>query len=61
MKITRMCTFGTLFINVLCWSRLPENGSGVAKDVNKAKEWYAKGAAQGNTPAQTQLDLLNAA
>jgi len=36
-------------------------GQGVAKDVNKAKEWYAKSAAQGNGTAQTRLDKLNAA
>jgi TPR repeat protein len=35
-------------------------GVGVTKDLNNANEWYTKAAAQGNTNAQTQLDLLNA-
>ena len=35
-------------------------GSGVTKDTNNAKEWYAKAVAQGHEHAQTQLDLLNA-
>ena len=34
-------------------------GSGVAKDLNKAKEWYTKAAAQGQPNAQPRLDLLN--
>ena len=37
-----------------------EDGSGVAVDLAKAKEWYTKATAQGNTNAETQLDLLNA-
>ena len=38
------------------------NGWGVTKDVNKAREWYTKAAAQGYADAQTQfLDSLNAA
>jgi TPR repeat protein len=35
-------------------------GKGVDKDIRKAKEWYAKAAAQGQNCAQTQLDSLNA-
>ena len=38
-----------------------EFGQGVAKDLNKAKEWYTKGAAQGDADSQTKLDALNAA
>ena len=37
-----------------------EDGDGVAEDVNKAKKWYTKEAAQGSESAQTQLDKLNA-
>ena len=33
---------------------------GVTKDMNKAREWYTKSAAQGYTAAQTRLDKLNA-
>ena len=33
--------------------------SGVTKDLNKAKEWYIKGAAQGYVKAQAALDRLN--
>ena len=33
---------------------------GVTKDVNTAKQWYTKAAAQGYTDAQTALDKLNA-
>ena len=36
-----------------------ENGKGVTKDVNKAKEWYTKAAAQGFEMAQAALDRLN--
>ena len=36
------------------------NGDGVTKDINKAKEWCAKSAAQGYEPAQTKLAKLNA-
>jgi uncharacterized protein len=36
-----------------------EDGEGVTIDMNKAKEWYTKATAQGNTNAQTQLDLLD--
>ena len=35
-------------------------GDGVTKDLNKAKEWFAKAAAQGLEAAQTKLDKLNA-
>ena len=31
-------------------------GRGVTKDINKAKERYAKAAAQGHDDAKTQLD-----
>ena len=34
-----------------------QRGKGVAKDVNKAKEWYTKAA---STKAAAQLDKLNA-
>ena len=37
-----------------------QNGNGVTKDLNKAKEWYTKAAAQGHKKAQTHLDRLNA-
>ena len=33
---------------------------GVTKNLNKAKEWYTKAAAQGDKAAQTNLDELNA-
>jgi hypothetical protein len=33
---------------------------GVTKDVNQAREWYTKAAAQGYANAQTALDRLNA-
>ena len=36
-----------------------EIGIGVTKDLNKAKEWYTKAAAQGNVRAQEKLDTLN--
>ena len=36
-----------------------ECGRGVTLDVNKAREWYAKAAAQGNELAQAALDRLN--
>ena len=35
------------------------HGSKSAKDLNKAKEWYTKGAAQGDKDAQRELDKLN--
>ena len=38
-----------------------QDGEGVTKDLNKAKEWYTKGAAQGNADSQNKLDALNAA
>jgi len=38
-----------------------KDGDGVTIDINKAKEWYAKAAAQRNENAQTQLDRLNTA
>jgi TPR repeat protein len=31
----------------------------VTKDLNKAKEWYTKAAAQGHEKAQNQLDKKN--
>ena len=34
-------------------------GIGMTKDLNKAKEWYTKAAAQGDTDAQQALDVLN--
>ena len=37
-----------------------ENGWGVTKDVNTAREWYTKAAAQGDADAQSALDSLNA-
>ena len=37
-----------------------QNGKGeVTKDLNKAKEWYTKAAAQGDEDAQDHLDALN--
>ena len=36
-----------------------KNGIGVTKDLNKAKEWYAKAAAQGYEKAQEKLGALN--
>jgi TPR repeat protein len=36
------------------------NGRGVTKDVNQAREWYTKAVAQGQAMAQTHLDQLNA-
>ena len=36
-----------------------EGGTGVTKDLIKAKEWYAKAAAQGDKQAQAALDKLN--
>ena len=36
-----------------------KNGRGVTKDLNKAREWYTKAAAQGHEQAQTELDSLN--
>jgi TPR repeat protein len=40
--------------------RYYQNGTGVIQDLNKAREWFTKSAAQGYTNAQTQLDKLNA-
>ena len=38
-----------------------ERGRGkVTKDLNRAREWYTKSAAQGHNRAQTRLDKLNA-
>ena len=38
-----------------------KNGKGVVTiDLNKAREWYTKSAAQGDKSAQTLLDKLNA-
>ena len=31
----------------------------VTKDLNKAREWYTKAAAQGNVDAQVSLDALD--
>ena len=31
----------------------------MTKDLNKAKEWYTKAAAQGHEKAQNQLDKMN--
>ena len=36
-----------------------EEGRGVTKDVNQAREWYTKAVAQGQPQAQTQLGRLN--
>jgi TPR repeat protein len=36
-----------------------EEGRGVTKDVNTAREWYTKAVAQGHAKAQTQLNELN--
>ena len=36
------------------------NGRGVTKDLNQAREWFTKAVAQGQPNAQTQLDSLNA-
>ena len=36
-----------------------KDGYGVTKDLNKAKEWYTKAAAQGHVRAQEKLDTLN--
>ncbi len=33
---------------------------GVTEDINKAKQWYIKAAAQGDDRAQTELNRLNA-
>ena len=41
--------------------RYYKNGlGGVTEDLNTAREWYTKAAAQGFTDAQTRLDKLNA-
>ena len=37
-----------------------EEGTGVTKDVNQAREWYTKAIAQGHANAKTQLDRFNA-
>jgi TPR repeat protein len=37
-----------------------EGNGGVTKDLNNAREWYTKAAAQGHAGAQTELDSLNA-
>ena len=37
-----------------------KEGDGVIKNLNQAREWYTKAAAQGDAEAQTQLDSLNA-
>ena len=37
-----------------------QEGTGVTIDLNKAREWYTKAAAHGDTNAQTSLDELNA-
>ena len=44
-----MCNVGTCY----------ENGVGVAKDMNLAKEWYSKAAAQGYDRAQVALGNLS--
>jgi TPR repeat protein len=36
-----------------------EYGQGVTKDLNKAKLWFARSAAQGFDQAQYKLDRLN--
>lgn len=36
-----------------------KDGTGVTKDVNKAKEWLTKAVAQNNVDAQEALDELN--
>ena len=36
------------------------DGIGATKDLVKAREWYTKAAAHGDTNAQTSLDELNA-
>jgi hypothetical protein len=36
------------------------DGDGVPKDLDKAKEWFAKSAAQGNAQAARAFDMLNA-
>jgi TPR repeat protein len=41
----------------VCYKR---GKGGVTIDLNKAREWYTKSAAQGSTRAQTALDKLNA-
>ena len=38
-----------------------EEGNGVTKDLNQAREWYTKAAAQGDAEAQAELDRLNSA
>jgi TPR repeat protein len=38
---------------------LYEDGQGVAEDWGQAAQWYRKAAAQGNTDAQDELDILN--
>ena len=37
-----------------------EESAGVTKDLNTAREWYTKAAAQGCAKAQAEIDLLNA-
>ena len=37
-----------------------EQGDGVTKDVNQAREWFTKAAAQSQPNAQPNLDQLNA-
>ena len=49
-----------LYINVYIVGYDYEKGTGVAKDQNKAREWYIKSAAQGEKDAQIRLDKLNA-
>jgi len=46
-----MCNIGACY---------EQGNGGVTKDVNQAREWYTKAAAQGDAEAQTKLDSLNA-
>ena len=48
--------------NAMCYlGNCYEEGDGVTKDLNKAREWYTKAAAQGSEKAKTELAALDSA
>ena len=59
-KMESMVDESTLNLTVILHGNCYKNGWGVTKDVNQAREWYTKAAAQGYANAQTALDRLNA-
>ena len=56
-KSAKLGDCNSMYNLAICYRR---GKGGVTKDLNKAKEWFAKALAQGHTGAQTKLDTLNA-